>query len=134
MDMIDEIIQEFFQQAPGFIISDPDVLIELGLGVIISRRTIKHIVEARKEDGYATADLNQMLIRIPETISSPDLIVPNTNQKYANSLIFAKLYVMEKQALLVVEVSDQGKARVISAYYRSQKRFEKLKAQSDRRI
>ena len=100
---------------------------ELALGVIISRRTIKHIVDSRKADGYDASDLRQMLARIPEVIFHPDVIISNTNQKYVGSFIVAKLYTKEKRALLVVEVLNPNEVRIISAYYRGQKRFEKFK-------
>ncbi len=117
----------------GFLIAQPDMSLFLAPGIVVSRRTIKHIVESRKKDGYDSTDLKQMFSRIPETFMFPDVSVPNTNQTHPGSSIVAKLYPEERQALLVVRLSHDSDVRVISAYYRSQKRFEKLKTETSSR-
>ena len=120
-------IDEFFPMRKGELIASPYEEIILLANIKMRRIGLKHIVESRKEDGYSSEEIKNMLPRIPEVLGHPEVDVVNKNKRYPDSRIAGKAYVVEKRALLVL-YQKQGQIKTIyNLYFRDIKRFQKMK-------
>ena len=121
------VIGEFYRLDSGEIIKNPSDHIYFSSNVRITRRGLKHILEERKTDRYSLGDIKIMFFRVKEVFASPDLWIKNTNEKYADSYISGKLYTEDKEALLIVHHCVDGvSVDIITMFYRSRRKFEKM--------
>jgi len=125
---INKLIAEYFFLEKGCHISYPYMKVCIEDDIFISRKALKHIVEARKDDDYGIARIQDMFLKIPETIHEPDLVIPNWNKKYQRSIISGKLYLEIREALLVIQDTNGEIIDVINAFFRRRDKFEKLRA------
>jgi len=122
-----ELIRYYFGLPKGLHILHPDANVRVAANVFLSRRSLKHIVEERKIDGYSLKKIKIMFCRIQKVLKNPELQILNTNQKYVGSFISGRLYQKNFEALLVIHITEQTKQRVINAYYRPNSKFFKMK-------
>jgi hypothetical protein len=120
----------FYVLEKGFVIPDPYVGFILGQ-VFISRKSIKHIVERRKDEGKSLEEILKIFERIPRVIERPEFITKNDSLNYPKS-ITQGLFFEELNRGIVVILSDfiQEKRHLITAYTkksRDYKSFFKIK-------
>jgi hypothetical protein len=128
MEKIIEYIREFFVMERGALIKNPMKETYLDSEIIIRRIGLKHIVESRGEDHYSMAQIENMILRIPEVFFDPEFDIKNSNPKYEGSRIVGKLYEEENRGLMVIhQLDDRGIKCVYNAYYRPRGRFLKTK-------
>ena len=112
------IVKGYFYIDKGTMIEEPNELIGIcklcnGDAVSISRRSIKHFVESRKEQLYKYAIEKQLeiILSITEDIL-PTLLIPDLvykNEKRDNSIVYIKKIDEDKTPRAVVlEISEFG--------------------------
>ena len=98
-------------------------ILSLGGDLRISRKSIKYIVDSRKDDGYGIERMRKMFQRMPEVLRSPDADFLNPTRRYPNSRIAVKRYPREREALIVVYQPDGRTKSAFNCYYRAEKKL-----------
>jgi hypothetical protein len=101
-DYIIAIVDEYFVMQKRTPISRHIQIISLDGDAKISRRSIKYIVDSRRDDGYWIERMRRMFKRILVAMRRPDVDFPNPTQKYPDSRIALRRYPCEREALIVV--------------------------------
>jgi hypothetical protein len=117
-------VREFYLLEKGFII--PDLYSGIIVGhVFISRKSIKHIVERRKDEGKSLEDISVIFERIPKVIRCPEFIVKNDSSNYPNS-IAQGVFFGELNRGIVVILSDfiQEKRHLVTVYTKKSRDYK----------
>jgi len=118
-------VDEFFKTKPKEPIKDFEKRIFLDERVRISRKSIKYIVDSRKEDNYSADAIKKMILRAPDVIRQHEFSGPNYNKKHPGSLISIKIFSKQKQALFVIHQPDGEIEDVYNAFYRGEHKTRK---------
>ena len=121
--MLKNYVIELFSTPPRSKIPNFDEQIMLDDFVRISRKSIKYIIDSRKEDDYSLEKILTMLERAPQVIRNYQMRIPNTNKSYPNSFISVRLYREEKSALMVIHQLNGEINDIYNSYYRKEKEF-----------
>lgn len=99
-------------------------MIFLANNVRISRKSIKYIIDSRKDDCYEVERIKCMICRAADVLNAPDSDFQNPTTKYPNSRIAVKCYPRENEALIVVYDTAGGLRDIFNAYYRPKNKLK----------
>lgn len=94
------------------------------LKVFISRKSLKHIIDQRKDKA------NEVIDAIPDTIQIPDLLIDNSHKRHHSFLFIKKI--SPKNYGVVVEITKTPgfENQVVSAFIIDRKTYKKLSENS----
>jgi hypothetical protein len=130
--LVENLIDQYYILEKGARIEKVDEYISLGAGIKIRRRLLKHIVEQRTlKDLMFKEDIKEMVRKIPCVVKNKQLEVMNHNQRtFPGSKIIGKFYPEMEKGLLVIKSTQKGFEEIFDAFYREEKRFNKMKNSS----
>lgn len=114
-----KVIDEFSKLKHGTQIANPEGVISIGKNVVISRRSVKHIIEQRGELAH------ELIHDIPNVLANPTKIVDNS-LKRPNSFLYARMNGKARATVLEVTKTPDGKHQVVSAFPMYKHTYEKL--------
>lgn len=115
-------IREFFELPKGFNIENPESIIRLQNNIVISRKALKHLIEQRKREGFSLSETFLLIKRILSCMKKSSVTVPSGNR-----FVSARPILAEHRAILVVYEFTGKLVFIVTAFYRSEKKFWKLK-------
>ena len=109
-------VREFYVLEKGSSILDPYSGFTFGQ-VFISRKSIKHVVERRKDEEKSVAEILKIFERIQTVIKYPKFTIKNDSLNYPKS-IAQGLFFKELNRGIIVILSDfiQEKRHLVTAY------------------
>lgn len=120
-------IDEFIKLKPGEKISDPTGIIPMGDKAQFTRKSFKHFIESRTAEGLEKSEIEYLVSKAPEVVSSPELKTLNVNQKdYPGSDLLGRYYEDSNKAVMVVLDKNKEIRDIISLHFRNKKDFESL--------
>jgi hypothetical protein len=117
-------VREFYLLEKGAVILNPQYGVIIG-NAFFSRKSIKHIVERRKDEGKSVEDILMIFEGIPRVIEYPEFIIKNDSLNYPNS-IAQGIFFEELNRGIVVILSDfiQEKRHLITAYTKKSRDYK----------
>jgi hypothetical protein len=126
MKKLQQYIDELFNTPKKALISNHNEKIFISECIRISRKSIKYIIDSRKDDHYDIERIKLMLGRAVDILSAPDSDFQNPTLKYPNSRIAIKYYPNEKETLIVVYDPHRGIKDIFNSYYRPENKLKGL--------
>lgn len=117
-------VKEFYLLEKGFIISDPYSGITIG-NVFLSRKSIKHIVERRKDEGKSVEDILMIFERIPKVIEYPEFTINNDSLNYQNSIAQGVFFEeLNRGIVIILSNFTQEKRHLITTYTKKSRDYK----------
>jgi hypothetical protein len=126
MGKLQQYIDELFNTPKKALISNHDEMIFLDNNIRIRRKSIKYIIDSRKDDYYNIERIKRMFYRAADILSTPDSDFPNPTTKYPHSRIALKFYPREKETLIIVYDPHGDIKDIFNSYYRPQNKLKGL--------
>jgi hypothetical protein len=132
---IENLIDEYYFLYKGEFISDVDEYLYLEKMIGIRRRLLKHIVEQRKgKDSMNQEEIKKMMRDIPDALKNKEFEIANPKQNtFPGSKMIGKMNHAMRKGLIVIKSPKTVDAvtnefeEIFDAFYREEKRFNKLK-------
>jgi hypothetical protein len=80
---IEAIIDEMYAMPDRAFIPRHEEIVALAHGVQISRKSIKYIIDSRKDDNYGIERIKKMFKNVPEVFNGPGPDFSTPTQKYS---------------------------------------------------
>ena len=125
---VEQCIDEFFCMEKGEEIRDPHRMLFFADNALISRQSLKHVVERRSlNDGMGASLIKSFIRKAAYAVNSPDVVMENHNNKYPASRLFGRFDVEINKGIMVVVDGENGKTgRVITIFLKKTSQFVRL--------
>ncbi|HEY5221214.1 MAG TPA: hypothetical protein VIJ29_03695 [Candidatus Paceibacterota bacterium] len=125
---IDRCVEEFFPMRKGEAIRFPEKTFLIAVGVQISRRALKHIVEQRSlNDGWDIAHIKLLIRSAHETLLDPQIDITNSTGRYPNSHLLGRFdREMNKAVMIVIDEARGDEKFIVTIFRKEAVQFFKL--------
>ena len=121
-------IIEYHKMEPGDFIENHTETICLHSNFIISRKSLKHIVEQRKTDRYSPEDIISIFDKFTKNIINNNIEIIKNKKDPSSKLILEKL-IIEKTSLVVVADYAEDVYVIKTGFLRASNKINKIKKQ-----
>jgi hypothetical protein len=119
--------REFLNMKKGEKIANPQEIILVTRVARVTRRSLKHFIESRVEQGNSWDEIDYLLEKVGEIIKNPQLEILNPNQRnYPGSFLLGNFYVDKKKAVIVVLDREGGIRNIVTLYFAKKAYFFRL--------
>ena len=126
--IIKELIIKYHKMESGDFIENHIEIICLHSNFIISRKSLKHIVEQRKTDKYNSEDIISIFDKLVKNIINNNIEIYK-NKKDLNSKLILEKFVTEKTSLVVVVDQMDDVYIIKTGFLRASNKINKIKKQ-----